>query len=398
MNPEWMSWPETETLIKAFAVQKSEFRFVGGAVRDALLKRQVTDVDAATPLVPEKVMKLLKKAGINAIPTGIDHGTVTAVIGKKHFEITTLRKDVSTDGRHAQVEYTDDWKADAARRDFTMNAMYFSPAGELFDYFGGEKDAEAGIVKFIGDPSARIQEDYLRILRFFRFFAWYGKGEADKEALAACKALAPEIASLSGERIQQEMLKLLAAPQPSAALELMHPEVLRHTFGFAVHHFKEIAELEKIEHSLSLPPDPLVRLALLLPSIASLEHVTSKWKLSGEMDKRLSLWLEHMGQLQADMELADQKRLLRKIGADMFKTLVLIRWAQKPEAREAFLGMYMFADQWVLPIFGVTGNDLKALGILEGKELGEILTELEDMWEASDYNLSKNDLLAKVRR
>ena len=202
MSPAWLEWPETQSLVRAFAAKNTELRFVGGAVRDALAGRATSDVDVATPALPEAVMELLAAANIQAIPTGIKHGTVTAVLDKKHFEITTLRKDVSTDGRHAEVAYTDDWKADAARRDFTMNALYLSPAGELFDYFEGEKDAMAGRVRFIGGADARIKEDYLRILRFFRFYAWMGKGEADADALAACAANAPKIATLSGERIR----------------------------------------------------------------------------------------------------------------------------------------------------------------------------------------------------
>ena len=175
----WLHWPQTKRLVAAFAPYPQTLRFVGGAVRDSLLGREVKDVDAATTLLPEAVMALLEKAKIAAIPTGIDHGTVTAVIDGKHFEITTLRKDLACDGRHADVAFTDNWRDDAQRRDFTMNAMYLSPEGELFDYFDGETDARAGKVRFIGDAGARIAEDYLRILRFFRFFAHYGVGAPD---------------------------------------------------------------------------------------------------------------------------------------------------------------------------------------------------------------------------
>ena len=175
-------------------------------------KKSVQDVDAATTLLPQATMALLEKAGIRAIPTGIAHGTVTAVIDGKHIEITTLRRDVATDGRHAEVAFTDDWEEDASRRDFTLNALYLSPSGELFDYFGGQADAKAGHVRFIGDPAARIAEDYLRILRFFRFHAHYGKSAPDAIALKACAHAAGHIESLSGERIQHELLKLLAAP------------------------------------------------------------------------------------------------------------------------------------------------------------------------------------------
>ena len=398
MSPAWLEWPETQSLVRAFAAKNTELRFVGGAVRDALAGRATSDVDVATPALPEAVMELLAAANIQAIPTGIKHGTVTAVLDKKHFEITTLRKDVSTDGRHAEVAYTDDWKADAARRDFTMNALYLSPAGELFDYFEGEKDAMAGRVRFIGGADARIKEDYLRILRFFRFYAWMGKGEADADALAACAANAPKIATLSGERIRQEMMKLLAAPVASAALMLMKKDVLRHVFGFPVHHIDPLSALEKIESEQHLSVDPLLRLALLLPSPSALDHLSGKWKLSNETDRKLALWFASMGTLKPAGLLQAQKRLLRKIGATAFKEVVLLRWAQEPRHAESWQAMRTLADEWLPPEFPLTGADLKAIGIEEGKGMGDLLRELEEEWEQSDYKLSREELLISAKR
>ena len=209
-----MTAPVTRAVVKALTADGADVRFVGGCVRDALLGRESADIDIGTPDPPERVMGLLEGAGIETrtVPRGIAHGTVTAIAGGNRYEITTLRRDERTDGRHAEVAFTDDWEQDAARRDFTINAMSVTPDGVLHDYFGGQEDLEAGRVRFVGDPATRIAEDHLRLLRFFRFFAWYGKGEPDEEALDACRAEAHRIQTLSGERVQAEMLKMLKAP------------------------------------------------------------------------------------------------------------------------------------------------------------------------------------------
>src|SRR5690606_37975346 len=194
----WMTAPQTRAVIDALTQDGGQVRFVGGCVRDALLGRPVKDIDIATPDPPETVIERLTRAGIRTVPTGIDHGTVTAVIGQKHFEITTLRHDVETFGRRARVAFTADWEADAARRDFTINAISAEPDGSLHAPFGGAADLAAGRVRFVGEPEARIREDVLRLLRFFRFHAWYGRGEPDREALEACGRLAHLLPTLSG--------------------------------------------------------------------------------------------------------------------------------------------------------------------------------------------------------
>src|SRR5580693_418940 len=211
----WMSAPATVRVLDALTKDGGDARFVGGVVRNAILRAEIADIDIATPLVPEDVVRRLEAAGIKAVPTGIDHGTITAIADGKSFEVTTLRRDVETDGRHAVIAFSKDWKEDAARRDFTMNALYAVRDGEVFDYFGGVEDAKAGHVRFVGDATARIREDYLRILRLFRFHAWYGKGEIDAQTLRAAAAEKAGIAKLSGERIQNEMLKLIAAESPA---------------------------------------------------------------------------------------------------------------------------------------------------------------------------------------
>ena len=210
----WMTAPETRAVVAALSAAGAEVRFVGGCVRDALAGRRVKDVDLATTDRPERVIELLQAAGLKAVPTGLDHGTVTAIAGHRPFEITTLREDVETDGRRARVAFTDDWQADAARRDLTFNAMSCSPEGDLFDPFGGRADLAAGRGRFVGDPRARIQEDYLRLLRFFRFQAHYGRVPPEPATLAVLRDLAPQLASLSGERLRSELLRLLEAPDP----------------------------------------------------------------------------------------------------------------------------------------------------------------------------------------
>ena len=253
----WMTEAATASVLGALG---GTARFVGGCVRDALLGRAIVDIDIATPLLPEEVMRRLEAAGIKAVPTGLDHGTVTAVAPPRRFEVTTLRRDVETDGRHARVAFTDDWAADASRRDFTMNALFLDAEGRVFDPMGGLPDLHAGRVRFVGDPATRIREDVLRILRFYRFQAHYGRGEADPPARADCRALAPLLPSLSGERVAAELLKLLAAPDPMPTLRLMAAD------GVLAMLLPEARRLARLAALIPLEGigDPLRRLAALL--------------------------------------------------------------------------------------------------------------------------------------
>jgi len=228
----WMTATATRAVLAALTADGAVARFVGGCVRDAVLGRAVKDIDLATTDEPKTVIEKLERAGLKAVPTGIAHGTVTAVAEKQPFEITTLRRDVETDGRHATVAFTDDWIADAARRDFTFNAMFCDADGTLYDPFDGRVDLESGRVRFVGDAKKRIEEDVLRLLRFFRFTAWVGHPPHDVEAVAACREFAPKLVTLSGERVRNELLKLLAAPDPLPALALMDElDVTRHVIA-----------------------------------------------------------------------------------------------------------------------------------------------------------------------
>ncbi len=392
MSNDWLNWPETQKLLGYFAPHgKDALRFVGGAVRDRLLRRAVKDIDVATPLLPEAVIALLESGGCKVVPTGLAHGTVTAVIDGRHFEITTLRRDTSCDGRHADVEYTQDWEEDARRRDFTMNALYLTPAGEYIDYFGGMDDAKNGYVRFIGEAKDRIREDYLRILRLFRFYAHYGQQPLDESALAACAELRGQISQLSGERIQHEMFKLLAAPQAYPALNLMRrTEVVRDVFGAMV----VLATLRMLEdQDEQNATNVLLKLALVLRTVTEeAEHqLPQRWKLSGADTKRLKCLVEEPV-LGEDISEAEQKKQLRHLGVDNFLAMVAISAAQQGRY-SGYASMRALAREWEIPTFPVNGDDLKAKGLTQGAELGQALKKLEVLWEDSDYALDKNALL-----
>ncbi|RZJ44224.1 MAG: CCA tRNA nucleotidyltransferase [Brevundimonas sp.] len=257
---DWLTAPATRAVIAALeaAGGPDSARFVGGCVRNALIGREIDDIDIATTLKPEETERAIRAAGLKAVPTGIAHGTVTAVAGREPFEITTLRRDVSTDGRNATVAFTSDWAEDAARRDFRLNALYADGEGRVFDPTGhGVDDAAAGRIVFVGDPETRIREDYLRILRFFRFFAWYGRGQPDAEGLQACRDLAPGMSRLSAERVSKELMKLLAAEEPRASMAAMAQT------GVLQQVLPEAGPLDLFNAIVPLSADPVVRLMTL---------------------------------------------------------------------------------------------------------------------------------------
>ncbi len=401
LSPPWLSWPETKTLIAAFAQYPGSLRFVGGAVRDSLLGREVVEVDGATTRYPGEVMSLAIRSGLRAIPTGLDHGTVTIVIEAKSFEITTLRCDIKTDGRHAEVVFTDSWQEDAKRRDFTMNALYLSPEGELFDEVGGEADARRGLVRFIGEPEARIREDYLRILRLFRFYAHYGKAPLDAGALAACKQLASHLKNLPAERIWQEFSKLLAAPQSAPALGAMHGQsVLPHVLGFEATDTDVVSHLERLgaESGLTIAAD--TKLAALLQSAeppASAEALARRLKCPNKTHKNLQQLQAHV-HLVASMTPRQLKQLIRRQGSNLTVQLVLLgcAWSKQALSTSPYGELLQLARSWQAPEFPVSGGDLLALGIPAGKDIGDKLEKLETLWEESDYQMSKAELLGKL--
>jgi len=395
----WLVAPASRKVLAALSRGGRPVRFVGGCVRDGLLGRLAPgdDLDLATPEPPERIMELLAAAGIRAIPTGIEHGTVTALTDDQRFEITTLRRDVATDGRRAVVAFTDDFRADAARRDFTINAMSCDAEGRVFDYFGGRADLAAGRVRFVGPPAERIAEDYLRILRFFRFFAHYGRPPPDAEAIAACATAAAGIARLSGERIQTEMLKLLAAADPLPSLRRMAES------GVLGEVTRDPLALERLARLLELAPDadPLLRLgALLRPPPAkddAAAWVAERWHLSKRDAARLAgMTRDPLPAPEASPAL--RRRAIYRLGAERYADLVRLAAAEAPRVpRAALEDALETARTWRPPALPVTGHDLLDLGVPPGPRVGEILRAVEDWWLEQDFRPERDGCLAHAR-
>ncbi len=381
----WMTAPKTRAVLDALG---PEARFVGGAVRNALLKREVSDVDIATPLTPDEVTERLTAAGLGAVPTGFEHGTVTAISTGTPFEVTTLRRDVSTDGRRAVVAFTKDWKEDAQRRDFTMNALYATADGEVVDLVGGLADLQAGRVRFVGDATARIREDYLRILRLFRFHAWYGKGDLDSEALRAAATEKAGLAQLSGERVQKELLRLLAADDPAPMLRTMAAagilgELLPGALSIA-----RLEHLAAIDAGAFFTPDPVLRLAALLPHDVSVaQSVAKKLKFSNAHAARLEDIAGSKEKIVSYLSVKEVRKLLYRIGIAPFRDRVFIKWAEDPRESNAVNWRMLLevASTWPRPIFPLTGRDVMLAGVPEGPLVGRILSEVEDWWIDADF-------------
>ncbi len=398
----WMTTPTTRSVVAALTAKGAEVRFVGGCVRDSVAGRAVSDVDIATPDKPATVMRLLEAAGIRVVPTGIKHGTVTAVTAGRPFEITTLRRDVETDGRRAKVAFTDDWVADAGRRDLTINAIFCAPDGTLYDPFGGIDDLRAGRVRFVGEALQRIREDVLRLLRFFRFYAHYGQPPPDAEALAACRTMALALPGLSGERVCAELLRLLAAPDPAAVLALMiETEVLEFVLPEAAD-VGGLAELCAVEGGAG---DALRRLALLLRrGRDAADAVGERLKMSNAQKKRLAAMVTPPVAVPAGLDVAARRRALYRTGAALFSDLVYLAWAEllarAPEDHEAlaaaFAPMLATARAWEDPKLPVKGADAVALGVADGPPVGALLARIEDWWEAGDYRAGRRATLAKL--
>jgi poly(A) polymerase len=372
----WMAREGTQRILDALA---GETRVVGGAVRDGLLGLTVSDVDLATRLRPEEVISRLESAGLKAVPTGIAHGTVTAVADDSVIEVTTLRRDVTTDGRHATVAFSDDWREDAARRDFTINALYADPAtGELFDYFGGLDDLETRCVRFIGDPLRRIAEDHLRILRYFRFHARFG-GEPHAESLEACAVRANDLMTLSRERIRDELLKLLCVADPVPTLRLMLDRAILVPI-FPEIEASRLADLERmvaIEKLLSEPCAPLRRLAALLPADAALlDDIAARLRLSNSDRRRLAASAERLAAIPASIG-----PLAYRAGPPSAADRLLLA-AEDPASVERQLAAL---HQWQEPRLPISGRDLIALGVPAGPDVSRLLLKVEDDWVEAGF-------------
>ncbi|HVM37010.1 MAG TPA: CCA tRNA nucleotidyltransferase [Sphingomicrobium sp.] len=364
----WRARPGMAALLDALGAGEGLTRYVGGAVRDELLGLPVNDIDLATRLRPDAVAERLQTAGIKAIPTGIDHGTITAVSKGQIVEVTTLRRDVSTDGRRATVAFTDDWQEDAARRDFTINALFADPvSGEVQDYFGGRDDLKARRVRFIGDPNQRIAEDHLRILRFFRFHARFGTGEPEAAGLDACTRRAKDLMALSRERIADELLKLLGVPDPSPTVAIMlQREILAPVLPeITPDRLRNLKVLVSAERAAGTEPDPLRRLSALLPADPLVaEKIAARLRLSNRARKRLAA--------AADRSLASSPQALVYLtGSETAADRLLL--AGRPDDAIAV------AD-WPVPRLPIGGGALIARGLAPGPAVARTLKQIEQKW------------------
>jgi len=393
----WLTDAKTRAVLDALG---PDSRFVGGAVRNTLLGREVSDIDIATPLLPDVVAKRLTAAGLGAVPTGVEHGTITAIASGTPFEVTTLRRDVATDGRRAVVAYTTDWKEDAARRDFTMNALYATADGEVIDLVGGVADLNAGRVHFVGDATTRIREDYLRILRLFRFHAWYGKGEIDAEALRAAAAEKAGLAQLSGERVQKELLRLLEAENPAPVLRTMAAAGILSVLLPGAFSITRLEHLAAIDAEAFFTPDPLLRLAALLPNDVSVaDAVAAKLKLSNTQALRLADIAGAKEKIVSYLSVKEVRKLLYRIDTGPFKDRVFLKWADDAKNSNAVQWRMLLAvaDAWERPRFPLSGREVMLAGVPEGPLVGKILAEVEDWWVDADFTEDEFSLAERLK-
>lgn len=377
----------------AEALAPHGLRLVGGCVRDAILGIPSEDMDMATTLTPDEVMATLSAKGFGVKPTGIEFGTVTALIQHRPYEITSLREDMECNGRHVKVRYTTDWQQDAARRDFTMNALYLDREGKVQDFFDGIADAKAGRLRFVGEAAERIREDYLRVLRYFRFYTRYGREPMEPVILDACRQAAPQLAQLSAERIQKEMLKTLNAPEPAAVLTAMQdcgvltvvvPSLHAEAAARANHKLNREKRYETYLDQ-SHPAVALRRLAYLLyQPVLSLDPLIERWKLSRQHQK----WL----QLYCTQRHTSLPSLARTHGTEHVWNILLVQGSDA-ELEEAAGWLPGFNP----PAFPLSGDDVMArFPELKGKALGEALKAAEDIWEGSGYQLEAEALIAEI--
>ena len=406
----WLRSKPLQALFAALNRDGGEVRVVGGAVRNTLLGTKVSDVDLATTHLPEQTVRLAKEAGFKPVPTGIEHGTITVVVQGQPFEVTTLRKDIETNGRHAKVAFGTDWKTDAERRDFTINALYATADGDVIDYVGGLTDIETKTLRFIGDAEERIREDYLRILRFFRFFAWYGSGRPETDGLRASARLKDGLNQLSAERVWSELKKLLSAPDPSRAMLWMRQSgvlsaILPESEKWGI---DTIHGLVRAEADLDWQVDALLRLeSIVPPDAARMTELGKRLKMSNAERARLEAWARADAIKSETSEQALKKLIYRGSSQAVADRIRLAYASARQEAAasdEAMIraGGYSrlldAVEKYEPLVFPVTGGDLLSLGVEKGPGLGEALRDLETLWIDSGFSLDREALLDKLDR
>jgi tRNA nucleotidyltransferase/poly(A) polymerase len=405
---EWLGREELQQLLEALSAGGEEARIAGGAVRNALLAEPVSDVDIATTNQPAETARRAEAAGFKSVPTGAEHGTITVLAGGRPYEVTTLRADVETDGRRAKVRFGRDWKEDAQRRDFTINALYAEADGTVVDLVGGLADIESRTLRFIGEPEDRIREDYLRILRFFRFFAWYGVGRPEAEGLKACARLKEGLDRLSAERVWSELKKLLSAPDPSRALLWMRQagvltRVLPESEKWGI---DAIHPLVKAERELAWAADPLLRLmAIVPPDPERIAALTERLKLSNAEAERLANWARTPPPASALPEDAMARQLYRGDRRGFIDRLRLALASARNRAVEddkalleagGYARLLEYAESWQKPEFPLRGRDLATLGVEAGPRLGGVLRDLENQWIDEGFRPDRGALLERA--
>jgi poly(A) polymerase len=393
----WMTRQETRDVMAALSTMNTAPRFVGGCVRDAMLDRAVKDIDIATPDAPEVVIEKLATAGLKSVPTGLKHGTITAVANGQPFEVTTLRRDVETDGRHAKVAFTDDWTEDAARRDLTVNAIYCDLDGTLYDPVDGLADLRSGTVRFVGDADDRIQEDVLRILRFFRFFAHYSSGDMDAPGLKACMDHAHLLPGLSAERISGEVLRLLSALDPVPTVQVMADEgVLAHILPGDLH-INDLQQLVDIETGLECP-DPLRRLFVLgQPDKPGAKTFAASFRLSNEQKIRVLAMADSMGNLSPDLPDQDLRKTLYIRGVEATLDASFVNQAKGAKDSSGWTDLRQRIDRWRRPQFPLKGQDVLDLGLPPGPQVGELVKAVHVWWVAEDFDPDRDACLAELK-
>ncbi|MDP2329323.1 MAG: CCA tRNA nucleotidyltransferase [Reyranella sp.] len=388
--PAWMEALPVRVLFKSLGQAGVAARFVGGCVRNAVLGRDIDDIDVAVDKPPETIMRALAASRLKSVPTGLKHGTVTAIVEGSRFELTTLRRDVETDGRRAVVAFTDDWLEDASRRDFTFNALYADPDGTLYDPFDGRSDLAAGRVRFIGDADTRIAEDRLRVLRFFRFHAWYGRPPLDGPSFDACRRNAGVLGGLSGERVAKELLRLLEAPAPADALQAMAEA------GALDHWLPEYAGVARLRALIAREdrPDPVRRLAAVLATGTDATALGKRLRLSTQQALRLDVMLAR----EPALDLAGGPKAWRAgiyhLGGGLYADRLLL----DVDASGDWSAALALARSWTPPELPVSGGDALALGLAPGPRVGALLAAVERRWIDGDFSAGREACLAELER